>query len=173
VTLASLYTLRIVAGAAVIGVPVSYWLALFSLFFFLSLGYLKRYVELRATPADRLAELVAGRAYTCSDTEIVAISGLAAGMVSILVLGLYAQAMSKTGTYGTPQLLWLLPMPVLYWLNRVWMMGRRGQVDSDPVAFAVTDPRSMLVGGCVGALLLVAKFAPMGGLLAQAGFNLG
>ncbi|NBC36506.1 UbiA family prenyltransferase [Novosphingobium sp. FSY-8] len=171
-TLACLYTIRIVAGAAAIGVPVSFWLLLFSTFFFLSLGYLKRYVELRSSPREE-HELLSGRGYTRSDTEIVAISGLAAGMVSILVLVLFAEAMAKTGAYATPQLLWLLPLPLLYWLNRVWMMGRRGQVDSDPVAFAITDPKSIGVAGMLGVILIAAKFAPLGGALTAMGITLG
>ena len=157
-TLACLYTLRIVAGAAAIGVPVSSWLLLFSVFFFLSLGYLKRYVELLGS-ARESHELLNGRGYIRSDGEIVAMSGIAAGMVAILVIVLFAEAMGRTGTYGTPQLLWLLPLPLLYWLNRIWMMGRRGEVDSDPVAFAIRDRRSLVVGACLATILLAAKFA--------------
>lgn len=167
-TLACLYTIRIIAGAAAIAVPVSSWLLLFSVFFFLSLGYLKRYVELRSS-AREPDELLSGRGYTRSDTEIVAISGLAAGMVSILVMVLFAEAMGKSGAYATPQLLWLLPLPLLYWLNRIWMMGRRGQVDSDPVAFAITDAKSIAVGGALGGILVAAKFATIGHWLPQLG----
>ncbi len=169
-TLACLYTIRIIAGAAAIAVPISSWLLLFSVFFFLSLGYLKRYVELRTSARDD-HELLSGRGYTRSDTEIVAISGIAAGMVSILVLVLFAEAMGRGGAYATPQMLWLLPLPLLYWLNRVWMMGRRGQVDSDPVAFAITDPKSIAVGAVLGLILIAAKFAPLGGFLPQLGVN--
>jgi 4-hydroxybenzoate polyprenyltransferase len=167
-TLSCLYTIRIVAGAAAIAVPISSWLLLFSVFFFLSLGYLKRFVELQSSAREE-HELLSGRGYTRSDIDIVAISGLAAGMVSVLVLVLFAEAMGKTGTYMTPQLLWLLPLPLLYWLNRVWMMGRRGQVDSDPVAFAITDRKSLVVGGLLGAILVAAKFATLGAYLPALG----
>ena len=164
--LACLYTIRIVAGAAAIAVPVSSWLLLFSVFFFLSLGYLKRYIELRSSPRKR-HELLSGRGYTRSDIDIVAISGLAAGMVSVLVLVLFAEAMGQTGAYATPQLLWVLPIPLLYWLNRVWMMGRRGQVDSDPVAFAITDRKSIATGALLALIFVMAKLAPLGGWLPQ------
>jgi len=46
VVLASLYTIRVIAGAAVIGVPVSEWLLAFSMFIFTCLALIKRYVEL-------------------------------------------------------------------------------------------------------------------------------
>jgi len=169
-TLACLYTIRIVAGAAAIAVPVSSWLLLFSVFFFLSLGYLKRYVELLNSPREE-HELLSGRGYTRSDTEIVAIGGIAAGMVSVLILVLFAEAMGKTGAYATPQLLWLLPLPLLYWLNRVWMMSRRGQVDSDPVAFAITDRKSIAVGLMMAAILVAAKLAPLAGFLPKLGIS--
>ena len=164
--LACLYAIRIVAGAAAIYVPVSSWLLLFSLFVFLSLGYLKRYIELCAStrPYHRL---LSGRGYAPGDAEVVAMSGISAGMVSVLVLVLFAEAMGRSATYATPQLLWLLPLPLLYWLNRIWMMGKRGQVDSDPVAFAITDRKSIAVGVAMGAIVMAAKFAPWGAVMAR------
>ena len=56
-----------------------------------------------------------------------------------------------------PQLLWLLTLPLLYWINRIWMMARRGEVDGDPVAFAVRDRRSMIVGLLCALLFLAAQ----------------
>ncbi len=169
-TLACLYTIRIIAGAAAIAVPVSFWLLLFSVFFFLSLGYLKRYVELSTSPRED-HQLLSGRGYTGLDTDIVAISGIAAAMVSVLTMVMFAEAMAKTQSYGTPQLLWLLPLPLLYWLNRIWLMGRRGHVDSDPVAFALTDRKSIVVGGIIGIILLVAKFAVLAPAMGAIGIS--
>ena len=54
-TLAGLYTMRILAGAAATGIDVSFWLLAFSIFFFLSLALVKRYVELRSIGAGRSA----------------------------------------------------------------------------------------------------------------------
>ncbi len=42
-TLAGLYTLRVIAGAAAVDVPLSFWLLLFSVFLFLSLAFVKRF----------------------------------------------------------------------------------------------------------------------------------
>ena len=52
-TLAGLYTMRILAGAAATGIDVSFWLLAFAIFFFLSLALVKRYVELRSSDAGR------------------------------------------------------------------------------------------------------------------------
>ena len=160
VTLACLYTIRIVAGAAAIAVPLSFWLLTFSVFLFLSLAYLKRYTELAAAirPA---AELLKGRGYTRGDLDIVAMSGISAGMVSILVLALFIQAVGSDPAYAAPQLLWPICLMLLYWINRVWMMARRGEVEGDPVAFAVKDPRSLALGALMGACLIAAQSVPL------------
>lgn len=46
VTLAGLYTIRVIAGAVAIEVSVSEWLLAFSMFIFVSLALIKRYIEL-------------------------------------------------------------------------------------------------------------------------------
>jgi 4-hydroxybenzoate polyprenyltransferase len=161
IALACLYTIRLVIGAAAIGVAASGWLLLFSMFFFLSLAYLKRYIELRDASGPDHA-LLGGRGYVPADSDIVAISGIAAGMVSLLVIALFAEAMAADGGYASGRVLWLLVLPLLYWLNRVWMMARRGEVDGDPVAFAIKDPKSISVGVVVLVIVAVAKFVPSG-----------
>ena len=160
IALACLYTMRLIVGAAAVGVAVSGWLLLFSLFFFLSLAYLKRYIELREAKGPDTA-LLSGRGYVPADVDIVAISGIAAGMVSLLVVALFAENMASDGDYASGRLLWLMVVPLLYWLNRVWMMARRGQVNGDPVAFAVRDPKSIILGGILVAIFAIAKFVPI------------
>lgn len=156
IALACLYAIRIVAGAVAIQVSLSFWLLLFSVFFFLSLGYLKRFIEL--ADATEPGALLKGRGYIDSDIQFVAMSGISAGMVSILVMALFINDKIATAVYATPQLLWLLCLCLLYWINRVWMMARRGQIEGDPVAFAIRDPRSIAVGAVMGAVLLSARF---------------
>jgi 4-hydroxybenzoate polyprenyltransferase/phosphoserine phosphatase len=160
IALACLYTIRIIAGAAAVSVVLSFWLLLFSIFFFLSLGYLKRYTELAA--ATEPGRLLKGRGYLDSDLEIVAMSGISAGMVSILVMALFINDIRESGIYPTPQLLWTLCIGLLYWINRVWMMARRGQVDGDPVAFALKDARSIAVGGIMALAFIGARFLNLG-----------
>ncbi len=155
IALASLYTIRLWVGAVAIDVTLSFWLLLFSVFLFLSLAYLKRYIELRdAIDPDRL---LSGRGYVRSDLDVVMMAGVGAGMVSILVLALFANDLGTARHYATPWLLWFICLPLLYWINRIWMMARRGQVNGDPVAFAVRDPRSIAVGAICFLLFIVAQ----------------
>lgn len=161
ITLACLYTIRIFAGAVAVGVVVSFWLLAFSVFLFLSLAYLKRYTEL--ANAKQPERLLSGRGYLPEDLDIVAIAGVSSGMVSILVLALFSNAMGQSAAYKTPQLLWLLCILLLYWINRVWMMARRGQVEGDPVAFATKDPRSIVIAALMGIVVLAAQTIRIGG----------
>lgn len=158
IVLASLYTIRIWIGGVAIGVPLSFWLLLFSVFLFLSLAYLKRYVEIREAADSH--RLIKGRGYVGGDLDVVMSSGVGAGMVAILVLALFAHEPEAVSHYASPQLLPLLCIPLLYWINRVWMMARRGEVEGDPVAFAVRDPRSLAVGAAMAAILLAALYGP-------------
>jgi hypothetical protein len=49
----------------------------------------------------------------------------------------------------------MTPLMIL-WLSRVWLLASRGELDEDPVIFAVTDRMSLLIGT---AIILVAVFA--------------
>ena len=79
-------------------------------------------------------------------------------MVSILVLTLFAHDPATAAHYRSPELLWLLCIPLLYWLNRIWMMARRGEVEGDPVAFAIRDRRSIFLGAIMAGIMLLALF---------------
>lgn len=158
IVLASLYTIRIWIGGVAVGVAISFWLLLFSVFLFLSLAYLKRYVEMR--DATEPARLLNGRGYVGGDLDVVMMSGISAGMVSVLVLALFAHDPETMARYAAPELLWMLCIPLIYWLNRIWMMARRGEVEGDPVAFAIKDRRSILIGATMAAILLAALYWP-------------
>ena len=158
IALAMLYTIRIWIGGAAVGVAISYWLALFSLFLFLSLAYLKRYIEIQGSTDP--AQLVKGRGYVGGDLDLVMALGVGAGMVAILVLALFAHDPVTMQNYAAPDLLLLACLPLLYWLNRVWLMARRGEVEGDTVDFAIRDWRSLVLGAMIGAIFIAALLGP-------------
>jgi len=153
-TLAGLYTLRLLAGCAATGIEVSFWLLAFSIFFFLSLALVKRYVELRSTELPE-GERIAGRGYRAEDQEIVAQAGMASAFSSALVLALYIQGNSVKELYEYPFLIWPLGPIVLYLTMRIWILARRDEMHDDPIVFIIRDWRSQLVAG-FGAVLLFA-----------------
>ena len=152
-TLAGLYTLRILAGAAATGVDVSFWLLAFSIFFFLSLALVKRYVELRSSSLS-VGERIAGRGYRIEDQEIVAQAGMASAFSSALVLALYIDSSAVRELYQHPWLVWPLAPIVLYLTMRIWILARRDELHDDPVVFIIRDWRSQIVV-FLGAMLLV------------------
>lgn len=154
-TLAGLYTLRILAGAAATGVDVSFWLLAFSIFFFLSLALVKRYVELRSSSLN-IGERIAGRGYRIEDQEIVAQAGMASAFSSVLVLALYIDSSAVRQLYPHPWLVWPLAPIVLYLTMRIWILARRDELHDDPVVFIIRDWRSQIVVLIGAALLVVA-----------------
>nr|AYM52805.1 hypothetical protein [Myxococcus fulvus] len=152
--LAGLYTVRIFGGSLAVGVPTSSWLLMFSMFLFLSLALVKRLSEVRRLRLSN--ETTAhGRGYLAQDYEQLASLGAAAGQVSVLVLALYITSKEVTVYYDHPERLWLLCPVMLYWVGRIWVLAHRGQVNEDPLVFALKDKVSYAVG-LVSALVLWA-----------------
>ncbi|SAK74581.1 Decaprenyl-phosphate phosphoribosyltransferase [Caballeronia pedi] len=156
VTLAALYTTRIIAGAAAISVRPTFWLLAFSMFFFLSLALVKRYTELHATlSAGR--EKTRGRGYLASDLSVVSSLGTSSGYISVLVLALYIQDQHTAALYRHPQYIWIACPVMLYWISRTWVIAHRGKMNDDPIVFAARDRMSLLVVAlCAFAFWLAA-----------------
>lgn len=159
-TLAALYTLRIVAGAAAVGVALSFWLLTFSMFFFLSLAFIKRYSEIRAGLDSGRQGRLRGRGYLHEDLEIVANLGSGAGLISVLVLAFYIMDHHTAEHYRAPELIWLACPLLLYWITRAWLIAHRGQMHDDPLLFALRDYASWLVGLGFVTVFLLARLAP-------------
>ncbi|MEE4184832.1 MAG: UbiA family prenyltransferase [Gammaproteobacteria bacterium] len=156
--LAGLYTLRLIAGAAVIEVLPSFWLLAFSMFIFLSLAFIKRYSELLPNAGDD--RRIAGRGYVPIDMETLAQLGSASGYLAVLVLALYINGEKVEQMYARPEALWILCPMMLYWVSRMWLLTRRGDMHEDPVVFTIRDLRTWWLAALSGAVLLVAIFWP-------------
>jgi 4-hydroxybenzoate polyprenyltransferase/phosphoserine phosphatase len=154
-TLAGLYTLRIIAGAAAVSVPLSFWLLLFSVFLFLSLAFVKRFAELESIRRQQRLR-AAGRGYLVEDLNVLQSLGSAAGYMSVLVLALYINSPEIEALYRRPKVVWMLCVLMLYWISRVWMMAQRGHMHEDPVVFALRDRQSLAIGLCVAITLALA-----------------
>lgn len=138
--LAGLYTVRIYAGSAATGVPVSEWLASFAMFLFLSLAFVKRAAELVAAE-----EALPGRGYRPDDLGPVFAMGIASGYTAVLVLALYISSPDVRRLYAHPGWLWLLCPLVLYWVSDLWLRAHRNEVDDDPLIFALRNRSSWIV----------------------------
>jgi 4-hydroxybenzoate polyprenyltransferase len=143
--LAALYTLRLIGGHESTRVDYSFWLLVFSMFIFLSLALVKRFVELDALRRQN-KPVLEGRGYATGDAELVAALGSTSGYLAVLVLALYVNSQQVIVLYRRPMLLLLICPLLLYWISRVWMIAHRGQMHGDPIVFALKDRPSYLVG---------------------------
>jgi 4-hydroxybenzoate polyprenyltransferase len=156
-TLASLFTYRVIAGAVAVGVSLSPWLLAFSIFFFTSLAFVKRYGELIQIKGD-LAQSLKGRNYVPADIPIIASVGPASGLLAVLVFALYINSPVMVMYYSRPQALWAICLILVYWITRIWFLAARDQMHDDPVLFAVKDKISLATGALVVVCLLVARY---------------
>ena len=144
ITLTSLYTIRIIAGAVAINVPLSYWLLAFSMFIFLSLALIKRFSELKNLSQEGETTSVS-RGYHVEDLPAVSLFGVSSGYISVLVLVFYIQDLQADTLYQQPGWLWLVAVAILYWISHMWLLTFRGQMNEDPVLFAIHDRASYFV----------------------------
>jgi len=153
--LSGLYTVRIMAGSAATGIPMSPWLAGFGVFFFLSLAFVKRFSELEGL-RERGVSVSNGRGYFVSDLEQLRALGTGAMYAAVVVLSIYINNPETNFLYAHPVRLWLVVPVLLLWLSQVWMLASRGEMHDDPVVFAITDKRSLLLGVLMVAVILWA-----------------
>jgi 4-hydroxybenzoate polyprenyltransferase len=143
--LSALYTLRMLAGAAATHTYISPWLAAFAIFIFLSLAMVKRFSELQNVRSAG-AQLSNGRGYLLNDIEQVRSFGTSSAFASAVVLSVYIGQPDVLSLYHHHQRMWLMPPLLILWLCRVWLLASRGELDEDPVVFALTNPMSLLMG---------------------------
>jgi 4-hydroxybenzoate polyprenyltransferase len=153
--LSGLYTVRIMAGSAATGIPMSPWLAGFGVFFFLSLAFVKRFSELEGL-RERGGSVSNGRGYFVSDLEQLRALGTGAMYAAVVVLSIYINNPETNFLYAHPVRLWVVVPVLLLWLSQVWMLASRGEMHDDPVVFAITDKRSLLLGVLMAAVILWA-----------------
>ena len=154
-TLAGLYTLRVLAGGIAVDIFPSVWLLAFSVFLFLSLAIIKRYAELLALQKDG-QEAANRRGYSVADLDILRSAGTASGYLSVLVLVLYINSPEVRLLYKRPSILLLVGFLLLYWVTRLWILTHRGKITDDPLIFTFQDSRSYLVGAIVALIVIIA-----------------
>lgn len=138
--LASLYTLRVVAGAAASGVDASVFMLVFIFPVFITLGCVKRMTEL-ALAKDGAP--LPGRGYARRDLgDLLNMSAI--GMVgALLIFFLYSYSDQAQSLYPDQWLMWVALLPIAGWLYRMVRLGYLGRMDYDPIVFAMSDIRGI------------------------------
>lgn len=154
-TLSSLYTLRVAAGASSIGIPLSGWLAAFSIAFFMSLAAVKRMVELTDAP-ESARPAGSGHGYVGRNRALVERLAIGSGALAIVILTIYFGTVPSVALFDVPAAKWAVCVLLSVWLGRIILAARRGAFEDDPVSYALTDWVSW---ACLGAIALLAVLA--------------
>ena len=153
--LSGLYTLRLLAGSSATGSHISHWLGGFSIFLFFSLAMAKRFAELENLLASQSVPKN-GRGYILADIEQLRAFGTASAFAAVVIFANYISGSDVIVLYRNPTLLWLIVPLMILWLCRVWLLASRGELDEDPVVFALTDRMSLLIGVATVAVTAAA-----------------
>ncbi|MEQ8640699.1 MAG: UbiA family prenyltransferase [Alphaproteobacteria bacterium] len=155
VTLACLYTVRVLIGSAAAEIPVSQWFIIFSIFFFMALAIIKRQREI-ARVDDAGHKQADGRNYFAEDRAVLSALAAASGFAAVVVFALYLSSAEVAASYSRPELLWGLCPVIIYWLGRMLLLANRGHIHDDPVVFALTDRVSLATGALFMAIVIWA-----------------
>ena len=154
-TLASLYTIRIVAGGIATETEFTFWLLSFSITLFLSLAAVKRQAELiEAKNQDN--RYIKKRGYSVDDLLIVTSIAINSGFLSVLILAFYVNSPDVAALYQTPAALWGICGILLFWICRIIYVTNLGQMNDDPIIYAFKNR------GSIFCFLLVSMFIMIG-----------
>lgn len=155
IVLAGLFTLRVIAGSAAVGIWPTHWLLAFSMFIFTSLALVKRYAEL-VIAQQQHGDNAGARGYKVSDRELLAAMGSACGFISVLVLALYITSGAARAFYGHDRVVWLACPLLFFWISYIWLIAHRGAMHDDPLVFALRDRISWIVLTLMAAIMVIA-----------------
>ncbi|EMR14362.1 hypothetical protein MPL1_00150 [Methylophaga lonarensis MPL] len=156
IALASLFTIRIIAGAMIIEVEPSFWLMAFSMFTFFSLALIKRCAELKLLMSENRSQ-TSGRDYRTDDYYLMQTFGVTSAFISLLIMAFYVQDAILIQSYNTPIMLWATLPAFAYWFCRMWLKTQRAEMHDDPLVFSVKDRGSVICISFIVMIILAAK----------------
>ncbi len=135
-TLAALYTLRAIGGAAAGQIYLTLIMLVFVYPVFVTLGCVKRLTELSLASDD---DFLPGRGYRRADRgDLLNVAALGT-VAALLVFLAYTFTEQAISLYQERWLLWLAMVPIAAWLVRMVRLGHLGKQHDDPIVFAMRD----------------------------------
>lgn len=161
VVIGGLFTVRVLAGMAFVKAPISLWFLTFAMFMFIGLAAVKRYAELLRARTDAggpgSATVSIERGYDTSNLGFILALGVGCGIAAVMIFVMYLILdRFPAQIYGNPEALWFMAPVILAWLMRVWLLASRGEMNEDPIAFALSDVQSWVLGLVCAVLIFLA-----------------
>ena len=162
VVIGGLFTVRVLAGMSFVPPPPSLWFLTFAMFMFIGLAAVKRYAELVRLQRETATAVGAppaklDRGYDTSNIGFVMALGVGCGIAAVMIFIMYLMLdRFPSKIYGNPEALWFTAPVILAWLMRVWLLASRGEMDEDPIAFALRDTQSWVLGAIAAVLIYLA-----------------
>jgi bacteriorhodopsin len=91
-----------------------------------------------------------------ADIEQLRSFGTSSASAAVVIFAIYISGQDVQALYRNPSRLWLVVPLMILWLYRVWLLASRGDLDEDPVIFAMTDRMSLVLGAAVAVIVLLA-----------------
>jgi 4-hydroxybenzoate polyprenyltransferase len=164
VVLGGLFTVRVLAGMSFVPPPISLWFLTFTMFMFIGLAAVKRYAELMRLQRETASQALPGgpparldRGYDTSNIGFIMALGVGCGIAAVMIFIMYLMLdRFPSRIYGNPEALWFTAPVILAWLMRIWLLASRGEMDEDPIAFALGDLQSWILGALCAVLIYLA-----------------
>lgn len=150
--LASLYTLRVLTGAAAVGSGISGWLIAFCFAVFFSLSAVKRLTALARASNEKM---LPGRGYARVDLNPLLVLSGTGSLAAPLLFLFYTFSAPLAALYSNLDILRLATVPIAVWLFRMVLLGRMGKEDYDPLVFVEHDKIGLAIIA-VGLTLVAA-----------------
>ena len=115
--------------------------------------------------------MVKGRGYFVEDLHFLRSIGPLSGYLAALVFVLYTNSPEVKALYPFHEILWLAAPLFIYWVTRIWLIANRGQLNEDPIIFAIKDKSSYIIALCLAIVLIIAKYPSLFGIV-KTGFLL-
>lgn len=154
--LAGLFSLRVWGGAVIVSAPPTAWLMMFIGLVFLSLALAKRYVEVQKTDTGKA---VPGRGYRSGDEAMLLAFGAGTANAAVLSLAVYG-LLAPQRLIDNPEIMMVVAVIVGAWFMRIWLVAVRGELNEDPVLYAVKDRLSLICLALVGVLIASESLKP-------------
>ena len=156
-TLAGLFSIRVIAGAFLIGYPPSGWLLTFIGCFFLSLAIGKRFVEIQALDSQSDTP---GRGYVAGDAIPLLATGAGIGMIAALAMLIYGLS-APVSVFKSEYVVLIGSGLLLAWIMRFWLLAGRREIADDPVIYAIRDRTSLMLLGSISMVFAFDLTSPL------------